>query len=73
MWRRRWVRSSRRRPEPAPPTFFIDRGLGKHHVPTVFVTAGFSVVLMSDAYADDGQLISDDAWIDRAPVRVGWP
>lgn len=49
------MRSSRRRPEPTAPTFFIDRGLGKHHVPAVFTAAGFSVVLMADAYPEDAR------------------
>ena len=38
--------------QPEPPTFFIDRGLGRRHVPSVFTNAGYRVVLMSDRYPD---------------------
>lgn len=65
------MRSSGKRPEPTAPTFFIDRGLGKHHVPAVFAAAGFSVVLMADAFPEDGQHVTDDAWIRHASDR-GW-
>ncbi|HUP68230.1 MAG TPA: hypothetical protein VM142_00275 [Acidimicrobiales bacterium] len=47
-----------------PPRFFVDRGLGKVHVPAVFRDAGFEVVLMSDLYTGGAdQLVSDDRWI----------
>lgn len=63
--------SSRPRPDPERPTFFIDRGLGKHHVPAVFVGAGFDVIRMADVYDDDGQFVADDDWIERASSE-GW-
>ncbi len=65
------MRSSRRRPEPDPPTFFIDRGLGKHHVARVFASAKYTVVLMRDVYPDDGQRVDDETWIERASAE-GW-
>lgn len=65
------MRSSRRRPEPSPPTFFIDRGLGRHHVPAVFESAGFEVIRMADAFPDDGQHVGDDEWIERVSGE-GW-
>lgn len=65
------MRSSRRRRDPAQLTFFIDRGLGKHHVPSVFEAAGLSVVRMADAFPADGQFVGDDDWIQRASDE-GW-
>lgn len=65
------MRSSGRQPEPESLTFFIDRGLGKHHVPGVFAAAGYRVVLMADAFRDDGQYVDDDTWISLASAE-GW-
>jgi hypothetical protein len=56
--------ASRRQPDAEPPRFFVDRGLGKVHVPQVFRTAGLDVVLMSDLYPDGAdQRVGDDQWI----------
>ncbi len=63
--------SARRRPEPQRLTFFIDRGLGKRHVPDVFRSAGHHVVLMAEVYAADGQFVGDDEWI-RDASEAGW-
>jgi PIN like domain len=58
--------TSRRRPDNPAPRFFVDRGLGKRHVPPVFQAAGFEVVLMSDLYPDgEDQLVGDDRWIEE--------
>lgn len=65
------MRSSPRQPESAPPTFFLDRGLGKRHVAGVFTAAGFATVLMADIFPHDGQEVSDDDWIHRASEE-GW-
>jgi len=65
------VRSSRRQPESVPPTFFLDRGLGKRHVAGVFTAAGLATVLMAEVFPDDGQQVSDDDWIQRAS-EAGW-
>ena len=66
--------SSRRRsqPEPEPPTFFVDRGLGRRQVPAVFVDAGFDVVLMAELYpGGSDQSIPDDRWITDVSAK-GW-
>ena len=65
------MRSSRRQPDPAPPVFFLDRGLGKHHVANVFAAAGFTVMLMTEVFPDDGQHVGDDEWIRRVSAE-GW-
>lgn len=65
------MRSSRKQPEPAPPTFFLDRGLGKRHVAGVFTAAALSTVLMAEVFPDDGQQVSGDDWIHRAS-QEGW-
>jgi hypothetical protein len=65
------VPSSRKRPEPPPPVFFLDRGLGKKHVAGVFTSAGFTVVLMADVFPNDGQETEDGAWIARCSDE-GW-
>lgn len=56
--------SSRRRPDPPPPVFFLDRGLGRRHVADAIREAGFEVVLMADVFDDDGQNVGDDEWIE---------
>lgn len=63
--------SSRTRPDHAAPTFFIDRGLGRVHVPQVFLDAGHAVVHMADVYPEDGQWVPDAEWIARASDD-GW-
>jgi hypothetical protein len=68
------VPSSRRRSQPDsdPPVFFIDRGLGRHHVPGVFVDAGLDVVLMADLYpCGADQSVPDDRWIADVSA-LGW-
>jgi hypothetical protein len=65
------VPSSRRPPDPDPPVFFLDRGLGKHHVAAMLTARGFTAVLMSEVFPDDGQHVGDGEWIDRASDE-GW-
>ena len=56
-------RSRLRPPDPAP-RFFVDRGLGKVHVPSVFRSAGYEVIHMSEMYPDgEDQRVGDDQWI----------
>ena len=56
--------SRRRRRESAPISFFVDRSLGKLHVPAVFREAGFDLVLMSELYPHgEDQTVHDDRWI----------
>jgi hypothetical protein len=66
--------SARRGSPPDAPrlTFFVDRGLGKLHVPPVFREAGFDVVLMTELYPDGvDQGVHDDRWIMDVSDR-GW-
>ena len=63
--------SSRKRPDPPDPTFFLDRGLGRHHVAEALRHAGFTVVLMAEVFDDDGQHVDDDEWIDYVSAQ-GW-
>lgn len=59
--------TSRSRPSPPDldlPRFFVDRGMGKHHVSSVFREAGFEVVLMSELYPEgEDQWVGDERWI----------
>lgn len=65
-------RRERARPDFEELVFFVDRGLGRNHVPAVFRRAGFRVVLMSDYYPNGtDQSISDDCWIADIS-REGW-
>jgi hypothetical protein len=62
--------ASRRRPEVPPPTFFVDRGLGKVHVPQVFRDANLDIVLMAEMYPDgEDQRVGDDQWIRDVDER----
>jgi hypothetical protein len=61
----------RKRPDRPPPTFFLDRGLGRVHVAGAIRSAGFDVVLMADVFESDGQYVGDDEWISLASDR-GW-
>jgi hypothetical protein len=62
----------RRSPPEAPPTFFVDRGLGRKHVPAVFRDAGFVVVPMAELYPGGAdQDVADDRWIADVAAR-GW-
>ena len=63
------MRSSRKQPER--PTFFLDRGLGKHHVAAALRKAGQDVTLMAEVYPHDGQRVGDDEWIRDVSDR-GW-
>lgn len=66
--------SSRRRSQPDAdlPTFFVDRGLGRRHVPAVFTAAGLEVVLMAELYSKGSdQIVPDDVWIADVSAR-GW-
>lgn len=61
--------SSRKRPD-SPPTFFIDRGLGRRHVADAIRGVGFDVVVMADIFPDDGQTVGDDEWIEVVSNRA---
>jgi hypothetical protein len=59
-------------PDPDPLVFFLDRGLGIHHVANALRAAGQVALPMSDVYGDaQAQLVSDDDWIKRASDE-GW-
>lgn len=63
---------ARKRPEPQPPIFFFDRGVGRHLVPEVFRTAGYEVRIMVEVYPDgNDQNVTDPEWIARASSE-GW-
>jgi hypothetical protein len=61
--------SSHRRPEP-PPTFFLDRGLGRFHVADALRSLGLMVVILGDHYPDDGRTVPDPVWISEASERA---
>lgn len=60
-----------RRPSEPTDTFFLDRGLGRHHVAGAIRDAGFTAIHMSDVFDDDGQTVGDDEWIHFV-ARKGW-
>lgn len=54
------------------PVFFLDRGLGIHHVATALRAAGQLVMPMSVVYPKGkDQSVSDDEWIRRC-ASEGW-
>lgn len=64
--------ASSRQPPDEPPVFFTDRGLGRHHVAEVLVSAGLEVHRMLDVYpGGSDQNIADDEWIGEVSDR-GW-
>lgn len=67
-----WASRQRRRDPDLQPTFFIDRGLGKRHVPSVLEASGVVVVQMSALYPGGrDQFVGDDTWIADVSAR-GW-
>ena len=64
--------ASSRQPPNESPVFFLDRGLGRHHVAEVLINAGFEVHLMLEVYPDGSdQSVGDDEWIGDVSGR-GW-
>lgn len=56
-----------KRPEPPPPVFFLDRGLGRFLVAETIRRRGYMVLPMADVYPDgEDERVSDDDWILRA-------
>jgi hypothetical protein len=56
--------------EPAPPRFFLDRGLGGRIVPEALRSAGWSCVTMNERYgARAGESLADVEWIADASER----
>jgi len=53
------------------PTFFLDRGLGRHYVADAIRDQGCTVLCMGDVFPDDGQSVPDSEWIRRADAE-GW-
>ena len=64
--------SGRRRPQPDPPVFFLDRGLGRRRVADAIRARGYQALPMADVYPNGAdQRIGDPEWIRRAD-REGW-
>lgn len=64
--------SSRRKPQPDPPEFFLDRGLGRYKVPHALAEAGFTVHTLASVYGDDAEeRIDDEIWISDA-AAMNW-
>lgn len=63
---------TKQRPEQLAPTFFLDRGLGRHLVAGVLRKAGFVALPMADVYPHgQDQVVADEEWIERADAE-GW-
>jgi len=61
-----------KRPDPPPPVFFLDRGLGRFLVADAIRERGYGVLPMADVYPDgEDQRLPDDDWILRAAAE-GW-
>ncbi len=61
-----------RRPEPAGPTFFLDRALGRYVVAEAIQQRGYEVLAMADVYPNnEDEQVADDDWILRADAE-GW-
>ncbi|MCP3911824.1 MAG: hypothetical protein GY713_12815 [Actinomycetia bacterium] len=61
-----------KRPEPPPPVFFLDRGLGRFLVADTIRRRGYEVLPMADVYpGGEDERVPDDDWILR-PDEEGW-
>jgi hypothetical protein len=62
----------RRRPEPTPPVFFLDRGLGRYLVADAIRECGYEVWPMAEVYPNGlDERVPDDEWIVKAHDE-GW-
>lgn len=62
----------RKRPDPPPPVFFLDRGLGRYHVAEALRKRGYEALPMADVYPEgQDEHVHDDDWINRAHDE-GW-
>lgn len=62
----------RRRPEPADPVFFLDRGLGRFLVAEAIRDRGFVALPMAEVYPHGAdEHVRDEDWILRADAE-GW-
>ncbi|HEY1273537.1 MAG TPA: hypothetical protein VGF25_01430 [Thermoleophilaceae bacterium] len=58
--------------EPRPPEFFIDRSLGRKHLPSALRALGLTVHTMSSVYGEErAQRLDDETWLGDAGRR-GW-
>ena len=62
----------RQQPEEPLPTFFLDRGVGRHLVADAIRARGCTALPMADVYPNGAdQRVPDNEWIERAG-REGW-